>query len=133
MQIKLAFIAVMVVVLQGCALVGSSVPDETRVVDGPALSLPPDYELKPPSELAKKEHSYQAAEKAKGVLLGSKAEPQQKSEGDDWLVSQAGKADSGIREQLEAEASAMEEAEKAGWFNKMWGGDEAEKEVESAQ
>ena len=41
------------VLLAGCAndgLFKSSLPDETRVVDGPSLALPPQYNLRPPQE-----------------------------------------------------------------------------------
>ena len=128
MQIKF-LIAILALMVQGCALVGSPVPDETRVVDGPSLSLPPDFELKPPSELSKKDNSYKAAEKAQGVLLGSKATTV-KEDDESWLVNQAGMADSAIREQLEAEEAAEKEVENAGWFANMWGSTEEVSESE---
>jgi hypothetical protein len=133
MQTKF-LIALLALSVQGCALVGSSIPDETRVVDGPSLSLPPDFELKPPSELSKKDNSYKAAEKAQGVLLGAK-EPTTVNAGEaSWLLNKAGQADEDIREQLEAEEAALEETKKTGWFNKMWGADtEVEEEAEETK
>lgn len=45
----------MAVVLAGCGstggkLLGKSLPDETQVIDGPNLALPPQFELRPPRE-----------------------------------------------------------------------------------
>jgi hypothetical protein len=123
MQIKF-LIAIFALMVQGCALVGGSViPDETRVVDGPALSLPPDFELKPPSELSKKDNGYKAAEKARGVLLGSQL-TNVRADDESWLINKAGQADSDIRAQLEAEEVAKEKTAKEGWLSKMWGSTE---------
>ena len=33
-------------------LMGKGLPDETQVIDGPSLALPPQYELRPPREAA---------------------------------------------------------------------------------
>ncbi len=113
-----------VLLLQGCSSIfsGNTIPDETRVVDGPSLTIPPDFDLKPPSKLTKRDTSYHASEKAKGVLLRAKS-VKSTNGNEGWLVSKAGKADSDIRNQLEAEEQASKKVKKSSWFSKMWGGD----------
>lgn len=131
MKIKFIIIPIIAIVLQGCGslFAGNTIPDETRVVDGPSLTIPPDFELKAPSELQKRDTSYKAAEKAKGVLLGAKKIKAMPKGNEGWLVKQAGTANSGIREQLEAEENAKKVTKKSTWFSNMWGGDkEAEDE-----
>ncbi|MCA3243774.1 MAG: hypothetical protein INF43_00520 [Alphaproteobacteria bacterium] len=99
-----------------------TLPDETQVLAGPSLSLPPSYELRPPRE----------GEASETMLRGPASQPVSGSGAESWLVNQAQTQagtvrDENIRTDLEAKAAEDKaaqaaEAEKKGllqrWFGK---------------
>lgn len=105
----------LVVTLAGCGNLGDSLgfgrnsPDEFAVVDRPPLSLPPDFDLRPPRPGAPRPQEVSMKAKAATTLFGgaSSGASEGKSEGEAALLSAAGvaKADSNIRETLDREAS----------------------------
>ena len=102
-------------------------PDELRVIDAPPLTLPPNFDLRPPragekGKLTVREHT----QKAEQIVLkstNSESTPAQKA---DWLVQKAGgdSRDPDIRLKLdvEAEVDSVEEAKK-GWLGSLFGAD----------
>lgn len=141
MRKHLLIMAGMAVLVAGCGetklLSGRNTPDETRVVDGPSLALPPDFDLRPPT----KSEDYEAVLRAQktvearnlitgvsgtvveGVPTTSVNAVATPSVGEpNWLTDQAGTARGDIREQLEREAAQEKEAEKdSGFWNKIMG------------
>lgn len=120
-------------------LMGKSLPDETQVIDGPTLALPPQYELRPPREAADYESVLRAQKtvEAQSLITGVSATAVAPSAGavpagDDWLVKQTSQqvgvvADPGVREDLRVvtpeELQAREEAKaKKGLFGRWFGG-----------
>jgi hypothetical protein len=72
------------------SILGSNMPpDETAVIDAPPLTLPPDYELRPPGD----------GSRGEDVLRQS--QPQAADPEDEWLVKEVGRIDPDIRRQLE--------------------------------
>lgn len=92
--------------LTGCGqLVGSnSMPDEMAVVSGPPLTIPPNFELRPPAEgRASKADAIRQADssgEARSILMGE--DGGKSAQGADWLLEQAGAdaADPNIRREL---------------------------------
>lgn len=130
-------LAGMAVMLAGCGgtklIGGRTLPDETRVVDGPSLALPPDFELRPPEKTQDYEAVLRAQKtaEAKGLILGNQvgnvSETTTPMQGatmvsgqDSWLTEQAGAADGDIRSQLDKDA---EEAAKEppSWWDRVRG------------
>lgn len=64
-------------------------PDEFRVVSKAPLTLPPDYDLRPPSPGEPRPQELQPESQARLALLG-KQEGENRSEGEKLLVSKAG-------------------------------------------
>ncbi|MFZ2620739.1 MAG: hypothetical protein WAX89_07700 [Alphaproteobacteria bacterium] len=99
------------------SLLGSkTAPDETYVVDGPSLVLPPNFSLRPPADGKMVEQTLQA--------------PVAADPNDAWLLKNAGAVDKDIRKKLEepaaganakvkAEAAEAAEDEKSPWW-KPW-------------
>jgi hypothetical protein len=123
------------VVAAGCGetkLIGTrQLPDETKVVDGPSLALPPDFDLRPPSKAEDYEAVLRAQKtvEARNVITGVSgttntvgAVPTPAVGEPNWLVQQAGTAQGDIREQLEREAAqAQEEEKKDTFWNRIMG------------
>ncbi len=108
--------------LAGCGgLVGNNrMPDEMAVVAGPPLTVPPHFELRPPSEQKQSEadvlRSKDSSAQAQKILTGSATK--HASGADTWLVKQAGtdKADPAIRDVLDDEAKPAEDDGFLGMF-----------------
>lgn len=121
-------------------LIGSrQLPDETKVVDGPTLALPPDFDLRPPSKAEDYESVLRAQKTVEarnlitgvsGTTAGSSASgavagtptagvgavPTPSVGEPNWLTDKAGTAQTGIREQLDRDAAALQEEEKGSSF-----------------
>jgi hypothetical protein len=101
MRNRNVFMVMPVLLLAACgdtSLLGSShPPDETAVIDAPPLTLPPDYELRPPRDGSRSED----------VLR--QYQPEAATPEDAWLVKEAGRIDPNIRQQLEQPARPVEE------------------------
>lgn len=120
--------------LAGCGgnspLIGSkALPDEMAVVAGPPLTLPPNFELRPPVEqkqsVAEALRAQDASVKAETILVGeAPAKPQ--GTVDPWLAEQAGvkKADPNIRQKLDAENAPPKEEKDKGFLGLFGGGDD---------
>lgn len=130
-------VAGMLLGLSACGstkLLGRTLPDETRVMDGPGLDLPPDFSLKAPADAneAALRRTVQAGRSAQDILgvavsgtvrgaavSGTAAVPAS----DQWLLQQAGgRIDPNIREELNAPTEAekaAEEGEKPGFFRRL--------------
>jgi len=120
--------------LYGCGggnapLVGNKrLPDEMAVVAGPPLTLPPNFELRPPQQqkqsVAEALRAEDASNKAKAILVGDTA-PKAAGQVDPWLAEQAGtqKADPNIRQVLDAE-NAPPAPKKDKGFLGLFGGDD---------
>jgi len=116
-------------------LLGRSLPDETRVVDGPGLDLPPDFSLRAPEDAneAALGRTVQAGRSAQEILgLGGSVVSGTAVGGieaevpasDQWLLQQAGgRVDPNIREELNAPTDAEKalEEEKPGLFQRIFG------------
>lgn len=99
-----------------------TLPDETQVLAGPSLSLPPSFELRPPRE----------GEASEAMLMVPTNQPVSSTGAESWLVNQAQTQagtvrDENIRTDLDAKvaqdkATEAAEAEKKGllqrWFGK---------------
>lgn len=112
---------------------GRTLPDETQVIDGPSLALPPSYELRPPRE-AQDYESVLRAQKATeartlitGDTSGTVAVPNVPAN-DQWLIDQTGKAQPDIREQLEQDAKAPESQPKPSVWKRWFGSDKQDDE-----
>lgn len=104
---------------------GRQAPDETKVIDGPTLALPPDFDLHPPSKTEDYEQVLrdQKTAEARALITGVSATTASVSAtGDDaWLVQQAGRADADIRSQLDADAQSEKAEEKPGFWQRVMG------------
>ncbi len=83
-----------------------SSPDEFNVVTRPPLALPPDYNLRPPSELNPRPAAPTGSELAKFIAFGAKAELSQPNASEADILDKASDGEvygDGIREQLENE------------------------------
>lgn len=117
--------------LSGCGstkLFGSQTPpDETQVIDGPSLSLPPDFSLRPPHEAEDYEAVLRAQKtrEAEAIIIGGPVSatiiPGVATD-DQWLLQQAGVADANIRDKLTAD-EAEPDAEDANFWNRILGKD----------
>jgi len=102
---------------------GRNPPDEFAVVDRPPLSLPPDFELRPPEPGAPRPQEINPAKRASTMLFGPNAKLNNTSERGSFLnnagtdesrsdsekavleAANAGQADPNIREVVDREAS----------------------------
>ncbi len=120
-------------------LLGKSLPDETQVIDGPTLALPPQFDLRPPRESQDYESVLRAqkGEEARSLITGTSATVPVDATaavpaGDEWLVNKTAAqtgvvADPGVREDLRvkdpAELKAEEDAKaKKGLIGRWFGG-----------
>lgn len=97
-----------------------SAPDEMAVVDGPKLSLPPNFELRPPKDKyqAQAEKRAERDERVKKLLIGTKKTTSDVETTDEWLVKKAGgeKRDPNIRKKLQGDdVFELKEADKGFW------------------
>lgn len=130
--VKLASLGV-VALLAACGgstpLVGSkSLPDEMAVVAGPPLTLPPNFDLRPPQEQqqsrAEALRAQDSSVRAKTILVGETSAADT-GDVDPWIAEQANvkKADPNIREKLDAENAPAPEKEDDGFLGLFKGGD----------
>lgn len=141
--------------VSGCGgaskLMGKSLPDETQVIDGPTLALPPQFDLRPPREAADYESVLRAQKGVEAqnlIVTGSSSttvttQTVTTSEvsgsvpsSDAWLVTKSAAqtgvvADPNVRTQLEnkypEDLKAAEEAKaKKGWLGRWFGGSDDE-------
>lgn len=100
-----------------------TLPDETRVVDGPSLAVPPDFTLRPPRQGETYEDQLRAQKTAEAqtLILGAPVSKTTATTSEDWLVGQAGTADPSIRESLTASATVPEQ--QPGFFGRLLGRD----------
>lgn len=130
-------------------LMGKTLPDETQVIDGPTLALPPQFELRPPRESADYESVLRAQKGVEAqnlITTGSSATvagvtasvSSDVPAGDEWLLdkthAQTGVvADPNVRQELVApsaeELKAAEDAKaKKGLFGRWFGKNSADDE-----
>ncbi|PZP39113.1 MAG: hypothetical protein DI585_05190 [Pseudomonas fluorescens] len=141
----------MTVLLSACGegkmlSMGKNLPDETRVVDGPTLALPPQFELRPPRESADYESVLRAQKTAEARSLitnGTVAAASTSAHGelepaagpvpasDNWLLQktadQAGvTTDANVRTALaESKVAAETTPAKKGLFARWFGGSDS--------
>lgn len=110
---KIIGLCLVALLATGC-LGGKRAPDETRVVAGPQLILPPEYGLVPPEEGAVATPAERAANAkvtaAQEALLGGAAAPAPSTEEANWLLGEQ-KIDPNIREKLAADDAVATEKE----------------------
>lgn len=123
--------------LAGCGetkLLSRTLPDETRVVDGPGLVVPPDYQLRPPREASDYETLLGERKTAEAqalitgvsgsvVVSGSVAEV---PAADVWLVKESQQqsgvvADPNVRQALENETKLPEPEQKKSTWQRWFG------------
>lgn len=132
----MAALMALTVASAGCGgkkLLARSLPDETQVIDGPTLALPPHFELRPPREAQDYEAVLRAqkTEEAHSLITGVSgsvpAAGGDVPQSDSWLLQQSSeqsgvRADPNVRGELEKQAAQPEEAKKPGlmkrWFGK---------------
>lgn len=145
----LAGVALMATACGETKLIGArSAPDETKVVDGPTLALPPDFDLRPPTKAEDYEAVLRAQKtiEARNVITGVSATTVDAAVGGtptagvnavatpnvgeaNWLTDRAGTAQDDIRAQLERDAQAAKEEEKGSSFwNRIMGKKSADSE-----
>ncbi|HEX2859897.1 MAG TPA: DUF3035 domain-containing protein [Alphaproteobacteria bacterium] len=132
---NLLFVIAGTALLAGCGstkLIGDkSLPDETQVIDGPGLVLPPDFDLRPPREAQDYESMLRTQKNAEAQSLitgvsGTTAGATTAHPDDAWLLKQAGgTVQPGIRDKLSGEvktdkAKAKAEAHKDDGLLKRW-------------
>lgn len=110
----IAVLVLVVFVLQGCGQVRDTLglgskraPDEMQVVSRPPLSLPPDYNLRPPAPGAPPTGAEPVRDQAAKLLLGDRrSEPSALSQGEQAFLVGAGadRADPDIRTKLAQES-----------------------------
>lgn len=121
-------------------LLGRTLPDETRVIDGPSLALPPDYQLRPPREAADYETLLGERKTAEAqalitgvsgtaVVSGGAEVPA----ADAWLVKETQQqsgvvADPNVRKVLEDETKLPEPEKKKGFLGGWFGSGDNQKE-----
>lgn len=131
---------VAVAVLGGCSdgsILGlRSAPDELAVIDGPPLSLPPDFELRPPQKGSTATVVSKPTKSGQEVLTGqTPAEVKPAGDSpkvDEWLIKQAGgqNRDPKIRDRLIDDAKPKKKDKK--WYQ-FWGDDTDTPETDAAE
>lgn len=108
-----------------------AIPDEMSVVEGPPLSLPPNFNLRPPRK-GEQTRILDGGATAQQILTGTPAAAEDGAVKEpNWLLDQAGaeKADPMIRAKLEAESRVVE---KKGFWDKLTNGNAEEAAAEDA-
>lgn len=129
-------IAVMLVgvALTGC-ISGKQGPDETVVLENLPLTIPPNFELRPPRQ-GESITVQRNREQAQKLILGEKPEAQKATKQTaSWLVEKAGgeERNADIRELMAEESRVKpEEAKKAqkGWFSGLFSEEESDPTLE---
>lgn len=122
--LTLTLAATAAVALVGCGetkILGKSLPDETQVVDGPSLALPPSFELRPPVT--------ESGTDSPATAQPAAATPAAVPSAESWIVDQASKqgnikADPNVRTDLTqtvVEEKKTEKTESKGLFKKWFG------------
>jgi len=99
-------------------------PDEFRVVSRPALSVPPQFDLRPPGE-GESPTEVEARSKAQSLVLGNPKDKKQssgKSTAEQVFLKKAGSdaADPSIKQKLtEKKIEEQTEIEESGWFGRI--------------
>lgn len=113
-----------------------SAPDEYAVIARPPLSVPPEFDLRPPSS-APLDNSEDAASKARSIIKGQEGQSIQSGDlptmtrAEQNLLVKAGQenADPSIRDKLVADEVRKKEKKKEGVMDKLFGkSDNAEEE-----
>lgn len=113
-----------------------SAPDEFAVIARPPLSVPPEFDLRPPSNTPL-DNSEDAANKARNIIKGQEGQSIQSSElpagmtrAEQNLLVKAGqeKIDPTIREKLAADAEIKKEKKKEGMMDRLLGKSDKEDE-----
>lgn len=130
-------------------LMGKSLPDETQVIDGPTLALPPQFELRPPRQAADYESVLRAQKGVEArnlITTGTSATAVNTPAAadvsgavpaaDEWLVDKTAAqtgvvADPNVREELvnktPEEIKATKDAKaKKGLFSRWFGGSDSD-------
>lgn len=124
----------MVTVLASCGsskLLGSRTPpDETQVIDGPSLAVPPDFALRPPSDAEDYEAVLRAQKtrEAQAIIVGGEVSASVPGvvADDQWLLQKVGAGHADIRATLEKDnAGPVAEDEKSFW-QRIMGSDKKE-------
>lgn len=104
----------------GGLLSSKKAPDEMAVIEGPSLSLPPKFELRPPLDSAEYRRQLEA-QRAQQILTGSSEIKTPATGPDAWLVQKAGgdSRDPSIRQRLEKDFEVKVEEDKKGWFGRQ--------------
>ncbi len=141
--------AVLVTACGSTKLMGKTLPDETQVIDGPTLALPPQFELRPPRESSDYESLLRAQKSAEAqnlIVNGTSATTAGMAPAtggevpatDAWLLNktkaQTGVvADPNVRAELDAAGKSPEEqqakaeaAKKQGLLKRWFGGSDDE-------
>ena len=103
--------------------IGHKAPDEFRVVARPPLSMPPQFNLRPPSANAESPTMIPADKQAKSIITGSEEtiSDEKSSTGESQFMKNIGadKADPKVRDELtQQRLAAQEKKEEGSW----WGG-----------
>ncbi|MBL28345.1 MAG: hypothetical protein CMM50_12445 [Rhodospirillaceae bacterium] len=138
---RIAVVVLVALALQGCGglketlgMGSKRAPDEMQVVSRPPLSLPPDYNLRPPAPGAPPTGQEPVRDQAAKLLLGDRrAEPSALSQGEQAFLTGAGadRADPDIRTKLAQESPYYGAGDKSIVDRLMFwrdetGGDEAQ-------
>lgn len=106
-------------------------PDEFRVISKPPLSIPPNFNLRPPREGGAVESTSTVREEAKDILFSTDKDnvrSHSEDSGENVLLNKVGEGDSNIRSVLHEEQGSVQAAKKKpGFFGKLFG--KKEKEV----
>ncbi len=86
-----------------------SPPDEFRIITKPALTIPPEFNLRPPLPGTRANHTASSAEIAYFVLTGKPMQETAPSQGEQIILDKAGAnaRNAGIRLELDNEARNM--------------------------
>ena len=122
--------AVVAIGLAGCGetklIGGRKAPDETQVVDGPNLVLPPNFDLRPPRQADNYESILQQQKNAEArkLIAGQPAAVSGTTTAgaDQWLLDQAGRADADIRDTLDKDDAADVAKEQDVKKKRFWNG-----------
>lgn len=114
-------------------------PDEFRVVSRPPLSVPPQFDLRPPSVTAESPTTLPADQQAKSAVLGTPmgTAPEKLpagTQGESLLLKNAGadQADPSVRNSLiEEKIIKEEEQEDDGWWGAISNFDKKDPEVDA--
>jgi hypothetical protein len=143
MKIRFLFALLLISLLSGCGEdvkqklgIQRKSPDAFSVISNPPLSIPPDFELRPPLEEKSYSKSHIQAQEpshaAKEVLLGTKGSSSKSapSYGENALLQKAGagEADPNIKSILTEDAK--KEQKKSGGLKKLFGKKEERSPVE---